>query len=64
MVTRGSSSTMLPMPWPSAMVALAAALRLTKKVSLGSPTRSPLASTVTVLTVWSGSKVNTLDEAW
>ncbi|MBI1916587.1 MAG: hypothetical protein HYS12_17905 [Planctomycetes bacterium] len=38
----GSSSRMVPIPWPSAMIALVGALRLTTKVSFGSPRRSPL----------------------
>ena len=37
MLMRGSSSTMVPTPWPSAMAALVGLLRLTRKVSFGSP---------------------------
>jgi hypothetical protein len=48
----GSSSRMVPIPWPSAITALVALLRLTKKVSFGSPRRSPLTSTVIVPLVW------------
>ena len=35
MLIRGSSSRMVPTPWPSAMIALVGLLRLTKKVSFG-----------------------------
>ena len=56
MLMRGSSSTMVPTPWPSAMVALVGLLRLTTKVSFGSPSRSPLTSTVIVLLVSAGGE--------
>ena len=46
-VGSGSSSVMVPTPWPSAIVALIGLVRLTKKVSLASSSRSPLTRTVT-----------------
>ena len=58
MLMRGSSSTMVPTPWPSAMVAFVGVLRLTRKVSFGSPSRSPLTRTVMVLLVSPGAKVS------
>ena len=64
MLMRGSSSTMVPTPWPSAMVALVGLLRLTTKVSFGSARRSPLTSTVMVLLVSPGAKVSVPDAAW
>ena len=44
----GSSLTMVPTPWPSTTTALTTLVTLTKKVSLGSLSRSPLTSTVKV----------------
>ena len=64
MLMRGSSSMMVPTPWPSAMVALVGLLRLTKKVSFGSPRRSPLTGTVMVLLVSPGAKVSVPHAAW
>ena len=64
MLMRGSSSTMVPTPWPSAMVALVGLLRLTKNVSFGSASRSPLTSTVMVLLVSPGAKVSVPLAAW
>ena len=63
MLIRGSLSRMVPMPWPSAMVALVAALRLTAKVSFGSPRRSPLTATVIVALVWPAGMVTSPDAA-
>ena len=48
---RGSSSRMVPMPWPTPMVALTGALRLTAKVSVSSGSRSPVTATATVADV-------------
>ena len=61
---RGSSSTMVPTPWPSAMVALVGLLRLTTKVSFGSGRRSPLTSTVIVPVVWPAGIVSVPEAAW
>ena len=44
----GSSLTMVPTPWPSTTTALVTLVTLTKKVSLGSLSVSPLTSTVKV----------------
>ena len=44
----GSSLTMVPTPWPSATMALITLVTLTKKVSDGSLSVSPLTSTVKV----------------
>ena len=47
MAGAASSSTIVPWPWPSAMVALAAPDRFTRNVSLGSPRTSPKTGTET-----------------
>ena len=52
-----SSLTMVPTPWPSAMVALTGVSRLTKKVSVGSNLVSPTTCTVTVWLVSPGAKM-------
>ena len=57
MLIRGSLSRMVPIPWPSAMVAFVAALRLTAKVSFGSARRSPMTATVNVRLVWPAGMV-------
>ncbi|MCY1524798.1 hypothetical protein D9M68_597490 [compost metagenome] len=44
----GSSLTMVPCPWASATMALTTLVTLTKKVSLGSLSASPLTCTVKV----------------
>ena len=64
MLMRGSSSRMVPTPWPSAMVALVGLLRLTTKVSFGSARRSPLTSTVIVPVVWPAGIVSVPEAAW
>ena len=53
-----SSSTIVPMPWESAIVAFDAPLRFTVYVSSTSSTPSPLTVTVTVLVVWPGEKLS------
>ena len=53
-----SSSTIVPTPCGSAMVALAALLRLTVNVSVSSSTRSSTTGTLTVCVVSPGSKVS------
>ena len=50
-------------PWPSAMVAFVAALRLTAKVSVGSATRSPMTATVNVRLVWPAGMITSPDAA-
>ena len=57
-VTGTSSLVMVPTPWLSAMVALTAPLRLTKKVSFASGTVSPITGTVIVCVVAPGVKVS------
>ena len=64
MLMRGSSSTMVPTPWPSAMTPLFGLLRLTKKVSFGSASRSPFTSTVIVPLVWPAGIVSVPEAAW
>jgi hypothetical protein len=64
MLIRGSSSTMVPIPWPSAMIAFVAPLRLTTNVSFGSASRSPLTITVIVPVVWPAGIVNVPEAAW
>ena len=64
MLIRGSSSRMVPMPWPSPMTAPTGWLRLTTKVSFGSPRRSPSMSTVTVWVLSPGAKVTIPDVVW
>ena len=59
-----SSSRIVPMPWPSAIVAFVGPERLTKYVSLLSFSRSPLTRTVTVLVVWPAAKVTVPLPAW
>ncbi|MCY1524799.1 hypothetical protein D9M68_597500 [compost metagenome] len=59
LTTTGTSSLVIvPTPWLSAMVALTAPLRLTKKVSLASGTVSPTTGTVMVCVVVPGVKVS------
>ena len=55
-VGSGSSSVIVPTPWPSAIVAFVGFERLTKNVSFASSSRSPLTSTVTVFVVWPGGE--------
>jgi hypothetical protein len=57
-VDGGSSSVIVPMPCPSAIVAFDGFERLTKKVSLASSSVSPLTRTVTVSVVWPAAKVS------
>ena len=57
-VTGTSSLVMVPRPWLSAMVALVAPLRLTKKVSFASGTVSAITGTVIVRVVWPGVKLS------
>ena len=63
MLMRGSLSRMVPIPWPSPIVAFVGLLRLTAKVSVGSPRRSPLTATVNVLLVWPAGMVTSPDAA-
>ncbi len=63
MLMRGSSSRMVPWPWPSARMALVGLLMLTKKVSFGSPRRSPFTNTVMVLVVSPGANVRVPETA-
>ena len=60
MVGAASSSVIVPMPWPSRMVALVGLVRFTKKVSLISSSRSPWTWTVKVCVVTPGLKVTTV----
>ncbi|GJE61100.1 hypothetical protein MPOCJGCO_3221 [Methylobacterium trifolii] len=57
-VGAGSSLVIVPTPWVSVIVALVAPERFTRKLSLGSKTVSPLASTVMVRLVVPGAKVS------
>src|SRR5438552_457930 len=50
----GSSLSMVPIPWLSAMVALVAPERVTWNLSLGLTLMSPLTWSVIVLFVWPG----------
>ena len=61
---RPSSSTIVPIPWPSGMVAFVGLERLRKYVSLLSSRRSPLTRTVTVFDVSPGAKVSVPVRAW
>ena len=54
---------MVARPWPSAMSALVAPLRLTKNVSSGSAVASPLTWTVMVLLVSPGANVSVPEAA-
>jgi hypothetical protein len=56
---KGSSLLIVPMPWPSAMVALAGLLRLTKKLSFCSKSVSPFTVTLICFEVSPGLKVTT-----
>ena len=47
-----SSFKIVPLPWPSTIVAPVGALRFTKKVSFGSKSTSPLMDTTMFLDVW------------
>jgi hypothetical protein len=51
-----SSSTIVPVPWPSAIVALTAVARLTTNASFASSVRSPLTVTLTVFVVSPAAK--------
>ena len=53
-------SGMVPMPCPSRIVALTAPERLTKKVSLGSLSRSSMMGTLKVCVVTPGAKVRSV----
>ena len=54
----GSSSSIVPTPWLSAIVALIAFVRLSVNVSFASSSRSPCTRTVTCLVVWPGEKLS------
>ena len=54
----GSSSVIVPRPWPSAIVAFEAPERPTVKVSSISSSASPIRATSTVFEVWPGVKVS------
>ena len=58
-VGMASSSTIVACPWPSAIAALTASLRFTKKVSSGSTTVSPFTVRVMGCDVVPGRKVRT-----
>jgi hypothetical protein len=60
---RGSLSLIVPRPCPSAIVAFVGFVRLTKKVSFDSSSRSPLTSTVTCFEVWPAAKVSVPEPA-
>jgi hypothetical protein len=53
----GSSSTIVPTPCPSPIVALVGLLRSTENVSSSSSVSSPRTGTSTVFDVWPGLKV-------
>ena len=53
-----SSLRIVPIPWPSAIVALMGLERLTKKFSLNSAVLSPMTATVIVWLVVPGGKVS------
>ena len=65
MLMRGSSSTMVPTPWPSAMVALVRVAQVDEEglVRLGERGRR-LTSTVIVLLVWPAGIVSVPVAAW
>src|SRR6476620_2470631 len=58
-----SSSTIVPIPWPSAMIEFVALVRLTKKVSLGSENVSPLTMTAKLFVVSPGLNIKVPDVA-
>jgi hypothetical protein len=64
MLIRGSSSTMVPIPWPSPTIALTGSMRFTENVSAGSASRSPITGTLIVLLVSPAAKVTKPDAAW
>jgi hypothetical protein len=60
----GSSSLIVPTPWPSASVALSGGDRLTKKLSSSSSRTSPLTGTEIVFVVCPAAKVNVPLTVW